>query len=174
MKIFRGLVFLLWFFVAFAYGQYDYFKIKQGCIEREGFLKGWLWCSEENTGTYVRSLLRGMVWPYFLFNYLAASSEEEQDGSLADDMPHTQMAYICWATAFKLDKGQDATDLASAIKFMRSGSKMLDENHQKFVGEAAKELLKIESVGSLNEFYQSNCSAPVSNIRNMISQGMLK
>ena len=70
----------------YAVDAYDY---KASCVEEEGWLKGFFWCSQDYTNTYERSyqatsaMLKAVVWPVRLAR-MNRQPEEEQNLSQAN------------------------------------------------------------------------------------------
>lgn len=58
-----GLLLFVWVAGAIPAVFYQEFQRKAQCIQTEGWLKGWLWCSTDERGFALSSIVRGSLWP---------------------------------------------------------------------------------------------------------------
>lgn len=76
----------VWIFGAFCSDLYYLYSDRRACIERDGWIRGWLWCSEGGRSPYdVYGLLRGLLWPVDLGMYILQSPVHEQSEYVSDD-----------------------------------------------------------------------------------------
>jgi len=166
-------VLFVWVVGAFVSGAINNYKVKKGCIENEGFVKGWLFCSKESNSSFALEMAKGIFWPALIFS--SSSSADSGDINRSEIEKSTVFSmYVCWVSAIKLDNQADADGLSSAIRFMRDNDEKLNRNHAQYLGFASQRVVDIESVGGLDEYYSFACSKPVENVKNAVKQGMFE
>lgn len=62
-----ALVFI-WIVGSAIAGLHNNYVQKRQCIQNEGWLKGWLWCSTETQYSFGINMLRGLIWPIDILN----------------------------------------------------------------------------------------------------------
>lgn len=62
--------FAVWATGALIASMYFDFDQRRQCIENEGWLKGWLWCSTETKVSFFGNMLRGLVWPIDVYQWV--------------------------------------------------------------------------------------------------------
>lgn len=67
LSLVGGLLLFVWIAGAIPAVFYHEFQRKAQCIQTEGWLKGWLWCSTDERGFAMSSVIRGFLWPIGLF-----------------------------------------------------------------------------------------------------------
>lgn len=83
LPVIGGLLFAVWIFGAFVAGMYYNYAQKKQCIQDEGWLKGWLWCSIETNYSFGANMLRGAIWPIELFFTASNETKPSNGGSSA-------------------------------------------------------------------------------------------
>ncbi|MBV1870869.1 MAG: hypothetical protein KUG76_08160 [Gammaproteobacteria bacterium] len=162
-KIVMTLLFI-WVMGGSIFGLNNYYSLKKQCIESEGFIKGWLYCSAESKYSYGFEIAKGALWPYLL---VSDRSSEKEEKITREELGSSRVfaIYVCWVASTKLEKKDDSGVLSTAIKFMRSRDKNLNKEHVRYFDLAGKELIDIEAKGSLQSFYNSSCSTFIRNLR---------
>lgn len=75
LSITGGLLLFVWICGAVPAGICHEFQRKRQCIQTEGWLKGWLWCSTETRNSFPNSMLRGLLWPIDAIRWLATDAQ---------------------------------------------------------------------------------------------------
>lgn len=167
------LILCIWISGAFVSGIINNYGLKKECIEDEGFMKGWLFCSRESKHSFALEMAKGMLWPFILVSSLSSADTETLTRDQLGDS-HVFMTYVCWASATKLNKREDSTALSAMIGFMRGQDEKMNNNHPQYLALSAQEIVNVESKGELSSFYDYSCSQPVKNVKSAIQQGMLE
>lgn len=79
----------LWLAGGVCAGFYYNYEQKRACIQSEGWLKGWLWCSTEIQSTFTNNFLRGLLWPFKLA--MSRSGEAQASGHEPVDSQRRQL-----------------------------------------------------------------------------------
>lgn len=172
LKKIGQVMFGIWIAGAFVSGIVNNYQFKKDCIEDEGFMKGWLFCSKESNYSFTLEMAKGMIWPIVLVsNVSLADSDTLTRDQLGDS--RTFMAYVCWAGAIKLNNQEDSVALSTMIDYMRGQDESLNRSHFQYLGLASQEIADIESKGELSAVYNHSCRQPIENVKEAIQQGML-
>ena len=86
LKIFGGFLLAIWFTGAALFSIHDLYKTKERCIDKEGLLKGWLWCSEEGNPytDHNNRIIKNLAWPLSLIKDANSFDIEEAKEALVD------------------------------------------------------------------------------------------
>lgn len=90
---------VVWIFGAFISGLAHYYELKQDCIESEGWIKGWLMCSQETRSSFTRSMLKGAAWPARVFH--DSSPDDPTEGLTENETMLSGMGYLVCRELFR-------------------------------------------------------------------------
>lgn len=159
---------------------------KHDCVEKEGYLKGLLWCETDATSSLALSIrvFKGLLWPIELLSTESRDDPQPENHKTSSNTlteqefnsSHLGMAYVCYTLAFRDHREKQAALYATAIDFARKAAKSNGEfiDHESYFGFAAIAAEKLYSKKETINFYKQNCAEPAKNIQKMIDDGMLK
>ena len=179
LKLIGGLLFVVWIGGAFIAGMYHNYAQKRQCIEDEGWLKGWLWCSTETRNSFGFNMLRGLVWPIEVARTSSSAPKEQASGSprmtqKQFDSSRTGTVYSCWAVALRTDRNGDAETFAKMLAWAKTQDPALAGMHSDYLYYAGLHVQKIASGEGFESYYRIACSEPVARVKQAIDQGMMK
>lgn len=173
-----GLLVGVWIVGASITGLYNNYAQKQQCIQDEGWVKGWLWCSTEMRNTFLFNMFRGLTWPLELLGASSATDQQITPQSKITqeqfDRSHTSTAYICWAIAQRAKRVAEAETLSRLITWTKKADPALATLHNDYMFMAAQEVIRIEKSSGLENYYREFCIKPIENVKQAIQQGMIK
>ena len=179
LRIIGGLLLAVWIGGAVIAGMYHNYTQKRQCIEDEGLLKGWLWCSAETRNSFGFNMLRGVIWPIEVVRTSSAASAEQTSGSprmsqKQFDTSHFGAVYSCWAVALHTERTGDAEAFAKLIAWTKTQDSSLVGMHSDYFYYAALHVKQIETKEGFESYYRIACAEPVARVKQAIDQGMMK
>jgi hypothetical protein len=166
------LIGLVWIVGAIGAGFYYNFDHKRQCIDDEGWFKGWMFCSTETRSSFAVNMIRGAFWPIAVLSTSASTpapsiTREEFNNSVLGTM------YICWSLALDTERTTDSGAIAQTISWIRRQDGMPDD-HGDYMVMGGVVLQELNGRGDAGDFYQRMCEAPVSKMKQAITDGMVR
>ena len=179
LQLVGGLLFFVWIGGAFIAGMYHNYAQKRQCIQDEGWLKGWLWCSTETRNSFGFNMLRGLTWPIEVARTSSVAPTEQAPRSprMTQEQFDTSSigtVYLCWAVALRTERTDDAKTFAQMLSWTKTQDPALAGMHGDYMYYAGLEVQRIESGEGFESHYRIVCEKPVARLKQAIDQGMMK
>lgn len=181
LQLVGGALLAIWISDAFIAGLYHNYAQKRQCIQDDGWLKGWLWCSTETRNTFTFNTLRGLIWPIEIARQFSSTVPLTKQVAAPTQMTQKQFdtsragtVYSCWAVALRTDRNDDAVTFAQLLSWMKKKDPIMANMHSDYMLFAALHFDDIESGEGFESYYRTACADPVARMKLAISQGMMK
>ena len=155
---------IVWMVGALAVAGNLEFQRKAECISTEGLIKGWLWCSADDTSrfrgaNFGMNIVRALKWPV---GFITPVGTNYQTKEFNDPNSRIPSIFLCMFAGQQTGLGTDATELA--IEFMLDSGiqpDQLDLWAQDAVSYVSKEKAGI----NLENEWVNHCEKPFEDMR---------
>lgn len=147
---------------------------KGECIDEEGVLKGFFFCSTdslERDGGWTTGVIKGLGWPFvFLAADRGKAGLSEENGS--HDMPQEEVSlfdnsklgrdYACYTIAKHADLKERASTLENKITDWRRANSIPDSKHNQYLSYSLSKIGNIDEKahGDLSSYFDYICREP--------------
>jgi|GEM_PF-6121155 len=156
----------IWFLGALAVAGNLEFQRKKECISTEGLIKGWLWCSTDDTSRYSQahfgmSIVQALKWPIEL---IIPVSSNYQTKEFNDPNSRIPSIFLCMFAGHQTGLGTNATELGIDL-LLDSGVRL---NQIDLWAQDAKSYISIEMTGiDFENEWVNNCEKQFSDIETL-------
>lgn len=168
MQTLGGLTVVVWLIGTVIAGLTNNFRDRQECIERDGWFKGSLSCSNASSLGFGANMLLGASWPVTFVRSAVAQNEPTLPTTVTQEefeRSSVGVMYTCMAIAISARNIEDANLLVATINAMNSTFESAKRQHDDFMKLAARASANLESSGLANQFYAEECKGPIANMR---------
>ena len=159
-------------------GMYYNYAQKRQCIQDEGWVKGWFWCSTETRYSFAFNMLRGLVWPIEVMNSFSNAGQQVspqlQMTQEQFDRSRVGTMYTCWAVALRTRRDGDTEVLSRVLAWMKKDDPTMESQHIDYMSMAGLQVQRIEAREGFENYYRIACAEPVAKMQKAITQGMIK
>jgi hypothetical protein len=170
MQTLGGFTLLIWLIGAVIAGLANNFRDRQHCIERDGWFKGSLSCSNVSQLGFGANMLLGASWPIAFVRSAVAQNEPIPPTTVTQEefeKSSVGVMYTCLAIAIGARNNEDANLLLGMINAMNTKFESAKKQHDDFMKLAARASANLESSGLANKFYEEGCKRPIANMRQL-------
>ena len=177
-QVIARLLFVAWIAGAVIAGMHHNYAQKRQCIQDEGWLKGWLWCSTETRNSFGFNMLQGLAWPIEVSRSSSSKNQQVVPASRITqeqfDSSRVGTVYVCWSVALRTKRDGDAETVSRGLAWMKKENPALEALHSDYMHMAGLQVQRIETREGFESYYRLACAEPVANMARAIQQGMIK
>lgn len=169
-KKYFGFLLFIWLSGALITGLTRNYNDKIECIESEGIIKGWLWCSKENRNSFTYNMLSGLIWPIKLIktsnsselseNYSPKMTQKEFDRSSIGTV------YTCFSIAAHNNNREDGKAMMIFLNEIKQKS---ESTHNDYMYYSALHMLELQDKNKEKIYYDNFCKEPINNLKKAIA-----
>lgn len=178
LKVIVWVLVVVWITGTGITGMYYNYAQKRQCIQDEGWVKGWFWCSTETRYSFTFNMLRGLLWPIDVMgsfsNVGQQVARQSQITQEQFDRSHAGTMYTCWAVALRTRRDLDTEVLSRVLAWMKKDDPTMESLHSDYMYMAGLQVQRIEAREGFENYYRIACAEPVANMQKAINQGMIK